>query len=280
MIKPEARTFIGEIISTLERYKLSIRNLKMIKLQALTAVQFLNHRNSEESITGEMENLTSGPVVVMEVMGETAFEQLKHICGPDNFEEAKGQNPLSLRAMYGYDNIRNAVMISKDLSINQQDLEFFFPRANDRLKVHAKFSKSTLCIIKPHAVKEYLIGGILKMITENGFTITAMKMLQLSRSQCDTFYEIYKGIVDDYMSMVSHLASGMCLALEVQGCDDETQPKFRALCGPADVEVGKILRPKTIRVLFGIDKTLNAVHCTDLREDTMLELEYIFKELQ
>lgn len=280
MIKPEARNFIGEIISTLERYKLSIRNMKMIKLQALTAVQFLNLQNTEDSITGEMENLTSGPIVVMEIQGETVYEQLKHICGPENFEEAKSQNPLSIRAMYGYDNIRNAVMISKDFAMNQKELEFFFPHANDQLKVNAKFSKSTLCIIKPHAVKEFLVGGILKMITENGFTITAMKMMQLSRTQCETFYEIYKGIVDDWMSMVSHLASGLCVALEVQGVDDETQPKFRALCGPADVEFAKILRPKTIRAVFGTDKTLNAVHCTDLKEDTILELEYIFKELQ
>lgn len=280
MIKPEARSFIGEIISTLERNKLSIRSLKMIKLQALTAVQFLNHQNSEDSITGEMENLTSGPVVVMELMGETAYEQLRKICGSEDYEEAKIQNPHSIRAMYGYDNIRNAVMTSKDLSLNQKDLEFFFPRANDQLKVHAKFSRSTLCIIKPHAVKEYLIGGILKMITENGFVITAMKMLQLTRAQCDSFYEVYKGIADDYMSMVQHMASGLCLAVEIQGCDDETQPRFRSLCGPADVEVGKILRPNTIRAIFGTDKTLNAVHCTDLKEDAMLELEFIFKEIQ
>lgn len=269
MIKPEARPFIGEIISTLERHKFIIRNLKMLKLQALTAVQFLNHQNSEESITGDMGSLTSGPIVVMEVMGEGAYEQLKVLCGTDSNQNS------ALRSICG----SNGFMISQSLATNQDDLEFFFPRANDRLKVQAKFSKSTLCIIKPHAIKENLIGGIIKTITENGFTITAMKMMQLSRAQCEAFYEVYKGVVDDYMSSVLHLASGMCLALEVQGCDDETQTKFRAFCGPADVHIAKIIRPKTIRGMFGTDKTLNAVHCTDLKEDTMLELEYIFNKV-
>lgn len=279
MIKPEARTFIGEIISTLERNKLLIKNLKMLKIQALTAVQFLNDRKTEENLSGEMENLTSGPIVVIEIIGESAFDQLKVICGPEDFDEAKNKFPSSLRALYGIDNIRNAVMMSKDAAMNQHDLEFFFSQANDQFKVQAKFSRSTLCIIKPHAVKENLIGEILKIITENGFTITAMKMLQMTRSQSEAFYEVYKGIVDDYMSMVMQMHSGPCLALEVQGSDDDVQGKFRALCGPSDVSIAKMLRPRTIRALFGTDKTLYAVHCTDLKEDTLLELEYVFKEL-
>ena len=266
LIKPEARNFTAEIISTLERQKISIRNLKMIKLQALIAVQFLNRQSDdEENVRNELESLTSGPLIVMELMGEGAYEQLKNICDSGS--------------VGGYDNFRNAVMISKNVSAIQEDLEFFFPRANDRLKVNAEFNRSTLCIIKPHALKEFNVGRILKIITENGFTITAMKMLQFSRAQSEAFYEVYKGIVDDYMSMVMQLCSGMSIVLEVQGSDDEIQPKFRALCGPADVETAKILRPKSIRAIFGTDKTLNAVHCTDLKEDTMLELEFIFNEL-
>lgn len=279
MIKPEARTFVGEIIATLERHKLLIRNLKMLKLQALTSVQFLNQRKCEDNISGEMENLTSGSIVVMEIIGENAFEQLKFLCGPDDFDEAKNNFPMSLRALYGFDNIRNAVMISKDISTNQQDLEFFFPHVNDQLKVKAKFSRSTLCIIKPHAIKENLIGGILKMIIEGGFNITAMKMLQLNRAQSEAFYEVYKGVVEEYVAMVIQLHSGICLALEVQGGDDDIQQKFRTFCGPADVSIAKTLRPHTIRAKFGTDKVLNAVHCTDLKEDTLLELEYVFQEL-
>jgi nucleoside-diphosphate kinase len=260
MIKPEARSFIGEIISTLERNNFLIKNLKMLKMQALSAVQFLNQRNCEDAnISSEMENLTSGPIVVMEIIGENVNEQLKL---------------LSCDAT-----ALNRIMISEDVAMNQQDLEFFFTRMNDQLKVQAKFTRSTLCIIRPHAVKENLIGGILKMITENGFSITAMKMLQLSRSQCELFCEVYKGVVDNFVSMITQLHSGICLALEVQG-DDDVQTKFRALCGPADVSIAKQIRPRTIRAVFGTDKTLNAVHCTDLFEDTLLELEYIFKDIQ
>ena len=279
MIKPEAKNFIGEIISTLERQKLFIKKLKMLKLQALTAVQFCNAKTSDDNVSLLMDNITSGPVVVLEVLGENALEQLRKICGPNDFEDAKQNYPGSLRALYGLDEIRCAVLYPKDSVTNQKDLDFFFPKANDRLKVQAKLSRSTLCIVKPHAVKEGKIGAILKMIADNGFATTAMKMIHLDRKQCEEFYEIYKGVVGEYLQMVTQLQSGACLAIEIQSQEDEVQQRFRLFCGPADPNVGKILRPKTLRAVFGVDKIMNAIHCTDLKEDTLLELEYFFKVL-
>lgn len=280
MIKPEAKNFIGEIISTLERYKLFVKKLKMLKLQALSAVQFCNSKTSDDNVSQLMDNITSGLVVVMEVLGENALEQLRKICGPDDFEDAKKNYPACLRSLYGLDFIKCGILYPKDSATNQKDLEFFFPKTNDQLKVQAKLHRSTLCIIKPHAVKEGKIGGITKMITDNGFTITAMKMIHLDRRQSEEFYEIYKGIVGEYLQMVTQLQSGACLAMEIQGQDDDIQPRFRAFCGPADPQVAKVLRPQTLRAAFGIDKVMNGVHCTDLKEDTMLELEYFFKVLE
>jgi nucleoside-diphosphate kinase len=280
MIKPEAKSFIGEIISTLEKHKLFIKNLKMLKLQALTAVQFCNTKTTDDNVSQLMDNITSGHCVVLEVLGENSLDQLKRICGPDDYDEAKTKYPASLRSLYGLDDIKCGLLYPKDSTTNQKDLEFFFPKINDRLKVQAKLHRSTLCIIKPHAVKEGKVGAILKMISDNGFAITAMKMVHLDRKQCEEFYEIYKGIVGEYLLMVTQLQSGSCLAIEIQGPDDDIQPSFRACCGPVDPHVAKVLRPNTLRAKFGVDKVLNAVHCTDLREDTMLELEYFFKTIE
>lgn len=279
MIQPEARHYVGDIISTLERHKLYVKQLKMLKLQPLTAVQFCNAKTADENVSGLMDNITSGQVVVLEILGENAIEQLKRICGPSEVDEAKKNFPASLRALYGLDDIKCAVLFPKDSATNQKDLELFFPKINDRLKVQAKLQRSTLCIIKPHAVKEGKVGAILKEISDNGFAITAMKMVHLDRKQSEDFYEIYKGVVGEYLQMVTQLQSGPCLAIEVQGQDEDTQQRFRAICGPADPNIGKILRPKTLRAIYGVDKVMNSVHCTDLKEDTMLELEYFFKTL-
>ena len=55
---------------------------------------------------------------------------------------------------------------------------------------------------------------------------------------------------------------------------------FRQLCGPADPEVARVLRPNSLRARYGIDKNRNAVHCTDLQEDGTLEVNYFFQILQ
>jgi len=47
-----------------------------------------------------------------------------------------------------------------------------------------------------------------------------------------------------------------------------------------DPEIGKTLRKDTLRAKYGKTKAFNAVHCTDLEEDGVLESEYFFSVLQ
>lgn len=54
---------------------------------------------------------------------------------------------------------------------------------------------------------------------------------------------------------------------------------FRSYCGPADPVIAKHLFPDSIRAHFGTNKVQNAVHCTDLQEDSPLELQYFFELL-
>jgi nucleoside-diphosphate kinase len=44
-----------------------------------------------------------------------------------------------------------------------------------------------------------------------------------------------------------------------------------------DPEIAKNLRPNSLRAKFGIDRAKNAIHCTDLAEDGIIECEYFFK---
>jgi nucleoside-diphosphate kinase len=77
--------------------------------------------------------------------------------------------------------------------------------------------------------------------------------------------------------MIDHLASGPAVALEVR--QENAVEKFRKLCGPYDPEIARKLEPNTLRAKFGVDRVLNAVHCTDLPEDGKLEVHFIFGTL-
>ena len=56
---------------------------------------------------------------------------------------------------------------------------------------------------------------------------------------------------------------------------------LKSLCGCYDPEVGaKRGESNTLRQMFGIDKARNAVHCTDVKEEAILECEYFFVLMQ
>ena len=80
-----------------------------------------------------------------------------------------------------------------------------------------------------------------------------------------------------YHDAVEELSAGPVLALEVRQKD--AVETFRKLVGPMDPEIASNLRPDTLRSKFGVNIVQNAVHCTDLAEDGLLEVEYFFNIL-
>merc|ERR1711972_560557 len=122
-------------------------------------------------------------------------------------------------------------------------------------------------------------GAVIERLVDANFEISAMQSFSLTRPQAENFYEVYKTVVPSaqYSAMISELASGVCLAIEVRATD--AVDKLRKLCGPHDVEIAKHLRPETLRAKLGRDNVHNAVHCTDLPEDGVLESQYFFSIL-
>mmetsp|Transcript_1436 Transcript_1436/g.2503 ORF Transcript_1436/g.2503 Transcript_1436/m.2503 type:complete len:333 (+) Transcript_1436:74-1072(+) len=143
----------------------------------------------------------------------------------------------------------------------------------------AIFEGCSLCIIRPHAVREGKTGLVINAIMEAGLQISALQSFVLLKSQAENFYEVYKTVLPSaqYSAMITELASGTCIAMEVRG--EDVVPRLRELCGPFDIEIARHLRPSTIRALHGRDNVHNVVHCTDLPEDGVLESQYFFSIL-
>jgi len=116
------------------------------------------------------------------------------------------------------------------------------------------------------------------MILSHGFEISALELFMLDKPVAEEFLDVYKGVLPEYSSLVEHMTSGPVIALEVR--QDNVVQAFRELCGPHDPELAKTLRKGTIRAELGRDRVKNGVHCTDLPEDGVLEVEYFFNILQ
>ncbi|XP_074663884.1 nucleoside diphosphate kinase homolog 7 isoform X4 [Strix aluco] len=271
-------TKIGELIDIIINAGFTITKAKMMVLSRKEAADFYVDHQSKPFYNELLQFITSGPIVAMEILGDDAVCKWKTLLGPANSAVAQTDAPDSIRANFGQDGLRNAAHGPDSVASAAQELELFFPSSGGHGPVNsAKFTNCTCCIIKPHAVNEGLAGKIIKVIISEGFQISALQMFNMERANVEEFYEIYKGVVAEYMEMVTELCSGPCIAMEI--IQPEPPKVFRDFCGPSDPEIARHLRPTTLRAVFGKNKIQNAVHCTDLPEDGLLEVQYFFKIL-
>ncbi|XP_029284989.1 nucleoside diphosphate kinase homolog 7 isoform X2 [Cottoperca gobio] len=265
LIKPDVVTKIGDVLDLIYSSNLIVTKAKMTTLTWKQAADFYVEHQSKPFFNNLVQFVSSGPVVAMELMGDEAMSIWRRLLGPAESAAARKEAPQSVRAQFGTDGIKN-------------ELEFFFPSTIGHGPPNtAIYTDCTCCIIKPHALSEGLTGKILNSISAAGFEISALQMFNVDRANAEEFYEVYKGVVTEYPSMVTELCSGPCMVLEIHGTD--APQSFREFCGPADPEISRHLRPATLRALYGKDKVKNGVHCTDLPEDGPLEVQYFFKIL-
>ena len=67
--------------------------------------------------------------------------------------------------------------------------------------------------------------------------------------------------------------SGAVIALQLYSAGDENVvQRLREEAGPHDPEIGKHIRPNTLRAKYGHNRVENALHTTDLHEDGILEV--------
>jgi len=57
-------------------------------------------------------------------------------------------------------------------------------------------------VIKPHVVQEGLAGQVIDMILQEGFEISSMQMFSLDRPTAEEFFEVYKGVLPEFVSMI------------------------------------------------------------------------------
>jgi nucleoside-diphosphate kinase len=131
-------------------------------------------------------------------------------------------------------------------------------------------SDKTFTMIKPDAVSDGYIGGILNQINEAGFRIVAMKMTQLSRSDAEQFYAIHKER-PFFGELVEYMTSGPIVAAILE--KSNAVEDFRKLIGatdPSQAEEG------TIRKKYAKSIAANAIHGSDSDDNATIEGNFFF----
>jgi nucleoside-diphosphate kinase len=136
------------------------------------------------------------------------------------------------------------------------------------------YNDFTFAIIKPNAVRTGKTGPILAMINEGGFEITAMRMVRLSKSQAESFYNIHRG-KPFFEGLIDFMTSGPVVVMILK--HENAVTEFRKLIGATDPSKAE---PGTIRKTFAVSVQMNAVHGSDSDENALIEANFFFSGIE
>ncbi len=129
-------------------------------------------------------------------------------------------------------------------------------------------------MIKPSAISAGHAGNILAMIEKAGFRLLALKLIHLTRQQAGQFYAEHsaKGFYED---LTRFMSSGPIIAAILE--KENAVAEFRKLIGATDPSKAE---PGTVRNLYGISITENAVHGSDADLTAEREGSFFFSQLE
>ena len=140
----------------------------------------------------------------------------------------------------------------------------------DRGEIAIMNHEKTLGIIKPDAVSRNLIGSIIKLIEESNITLRQMKMLSLTHTQAEEFYSVHKEKIF-YENLIEYMTSGPIVVMVLEGID--VVQRYRDLMGKTNPDEAA---EGTIRKLFALNTTHNAVHGSDSPDNAIIEINLFF----
>ena len=125
IVKPDAveKNAVGGVIDLIEKAGLKLVALRMVRLGEAQARAFYAVHKERPFFGDLVKFMTSGPVVVMAIEGESAITRYREVMGPTDSKKAPEG---TIRARYGTNIERNAVHGSDAPETAKVELAFFF----------------------------------------------------------------------------------------------------------------------------------------------------------
>lgn len=133
-------------------------------------------------------------------------------------------------------------------------------------------AEKTLAIIKPDAIKKKATGKIIQRIEDEGFKISGLRMLHLSKEEAKGFYIVHKD-KPFYESLTDFMSSGEIIIMILER--ENAIAHWREVMGATDPALAE---PGTLRHTYGFSIERNAVHGSDGSETADWEIDYFYKE--
>ncbi|XP_030315053.1 nucleoside diphosphate kinase homolog 5 [Calypte anna] len=164
LIKPDAVDKEEEIEDLILRSGFCIVQKRKLQLSPEQSSNFYADQYGKMFFPNLIAYMSSGPLVAMVLARHDAVSYWKELLGPTNSLRAQRTHPHSLRAIYGTDDLRNALHGSATVFSAEREIRFMFPevilepiptgqRARDYLNLYVKptllAGLTALCKEKP-----------------------------------------------------------------------------------------------------------------------------------
>ena len=136
----------------------------------------------------------------------------------------------------------------------------------------AAMVEKTLAIIKPDAIKKKIAGKIMQRIEDEGFNISGLRMLHLTKEDAKGFYIVHKD-KKFYESLTDFMSSGEIVIMVLER--EDAISHWRQVMGVTDPLLAE---PGTLRQMFGFSIERNAVHGSDSPATAEWEINYFYKK--
>lgn len=133
-------------------------------------------------------------------------------------------------------------------------------------------TERTLAIVKPDAIKKKIMGKIIQRIEDEGFKISGLKMLHLTKGEAQGFYIVHKE-KKFYDSLTNFMSSGEIVVMILER--EDAIAHWREVMGATDPALAE---DDTIRHAFGFSIERNSVHGSDSAATAEWEISYFYKK--
>ncbi|KAI9102594.1 nucleoside diphosphate kinase [Phlyctochytrium arcticum] len=288
---------VEDIVQRIVSRGYQVMKRETVQLSAEEAGELYSHQKERPFYNDAVSFMSSGPIVALVLKGDDVIRGWREMLGPTDPQKARLEYPMSIRAIFGTDTVRNAAHGSDSPENASREIGQLFPSILMRAESsvfgarpgisggssrpdlaaqagnYNSLLERTCAVIKPDAYGAGNKDKIIARIEQDKFKIIAHKEIRMTPEMAGAFYKEHTG-KPFFDELVSWMTSGPVYALCLER--DTAITAWRQLAGPTHSVKAKEIAPHSIRALYGTDGSQNAVHGSDSPEAAERELRILF----
>ena len=266
----------------------------MIKLSEFEVVRskkiWLTPENAQKLYPSGFKNnpewvdyVTSGPCMALDLKKDMAVLSWLVAIGPMYAASQNSNNTETIRGILATDSVTCVAVDGSDepeQAVEQLNYVFSsgevaeLPYDGRLMMPLDDNANETLAIIKPDvALDKIKVDAILSQIRCCGYRVASQRVIELTRSQAEAFYQEQKDS-PSFKNLIDFMTSNSVIVLRLQR--DDAVCAWGEIIGPTQPSEAKKQYPSSIRAKFGTSSQDNAVHGSDSPSSAAREIDFFF----